>query len=311
MSDLTTAPLMWVAKETGLWSMVSTTMVENPIACFDSLTLRTSVSQRLTAWRPVRSLGQMSRLVVRISGLIERPQSFDVRTTNSSSSRRAPPGSSTSVSEIDTGKDGCSRAKAVRRRASRSAASTILAGHLLHLACAQRGCRHGLEVALDRRLDRGDHRTFYERRVAEQHATVAVGELLDRHLGTEPGAAEVGEHVITAGGLDGFEEAAPDLHGEVVLLDLDAERSRDAAASLVDLLELDAGDQPQQSHRRVANPMGLQVAGCVIKQAHRNGLKVRVQLARLVEHPEVLHDVVGFRPEALRSGDVEQMAVIV
>src|SRR5205807_7729921 len=193
MSDLTTAPLMWVAKETGLWSMVSTTMVENPIACFDSLTLRTSVSQRLTAWRPVRSLGQMSRLVVRISGLIERPQSFDVRTTNSSSSRRAPPGSSTSVSEIDTGKDGCSRAKAVRRRASRSAASTILAGHLLHLACAQRGCRHGLEVALDRRLDRGDHRTFHERRVAEQHATVAVGELLDRHLGAEHGAAEVDE----------------------------------------------------------------------------------------------------------------------
>src|SRR5438132_702951 len=131
-----------------------------------------------------------------------------------------------------------------------------------------------------------------------------AGAVLDLH----PAGLAVGEHVVTAGGLDGFEEAAADLHGEVVLLDLDAERSRDAAASLV---ELDAGDQPQESHRRVANPMGLQVAGCVIEQAHRNGLKVRVQLARLVEHPEVLHDVVGFRPEALRSGDVEQMAVIV
>src|SRR5438445_6381790 len=206
MSDLTTAPLMWVAKETGLWSMVSTTMVENPIACFDSLTLRTSVSQRLTAWRPVRSLGQMSRLVVRISGLIESPQSFDVRTTNSSSSRRAPPGSSTSGIEIEIGKEDCRRANAARRRASWSASAT-LARDLFHIARAQRRRRHGLEVTLDRRLDRGDHRTFDEGRVAEQDAAVAVRELLDRHLRAEHGAAEVDEDQHALGPTDLLDRA--------------------------------------------------------------------------------------------------------
>src|SRR5438128_482422 len=191
MSDLTSWPLMWAAKETGLWSPVSTTMVEKPIACVDRVTRRTSVSRRLTAERPVRSLGQTSRRVVRTSGLSVRPQSFDVRTTNSSSSRRAPPGSSTSVIEIDMGKDGCRRANAARRWASRSAASAMLTRHLFHLPRAQRGGCHRLEIAVDRRLDSGDHGPFDEGCVAEEHPPLAFRELLDRHLGAEHGAAEV------------------------------------------------------------------------------------------------------------------------
>src|SRR5437016_8946711 len=120
-----------------------------------------------------------------------------------------------------------------------------------------------------------------------------AGAVLDLHATR----LAVREHVVTAGGLDRFEEAAADLHRKIVLLDLDAERPRDAAASFVDLFEIDARNQPQQSHRGIANPMGFQVAGRVVEQAHRNSLKVGVQLACLVEHPEVLHDVVGFRPQ--------------
>src|SRR5439155_11601706 len=91
--------------------------------------------------------------------------------------------------------------------------------------------------------------------------TVPIGprENLERVGGGRAGAVfdlhatglAVGEHIVTAGGLDRLEEAAADLHGEVVFLDLHAERPRDAAASFVDLLEVDAGDQPQQPHRRV------------------------------------------------------------
>src|SRR5438128_3609311 len=134
-----------------------------------------------------------------------------------------------------------------------------------------------------------------------------AGAVLDLHAA----GLAVGKHLVTTSGLDGFEEAAADLHREVVLLDLDAKRSRDTTAALVDLLELYAGNQPQQSHRRVADPVGLQVAGRVIQQAQRDGLKLEVQLARLVQHPEILHDVVRFRPEALGSGDIEQVAVVV
>src|SRR5437868_2322898 len=115
-----------------------------------------------------------------------------------------------------------------------------------------------------------------------------AGAMLDLHAA----GLAVGEDVIAAGGLDGLEEPAADLHREVVLLDLHAECPRDAATALVDLLEVDARDQPQQSHRGIADPMGFQVAGRVVEEAHRNGLKVRVQLACLMEHPEVLHDVV-------------------
>src|SRR5436309_6545140 len=67
-----------------------------------------------------------------------------------------------------------------------------------------------------------------------------AGAVLDLH----PAGLAVREHVVAAGGLDGFEEAATDLHGEVVLLDLDAERPGDAAASFVHLVETDARDQP-------------------------------------------------------------------
>src|ERR1700704_4007595 len=190
MWDLPSGLLICDAKEACRRSTFSTTMVEKPTQCFRSVTLRTSESRRTTDERPVRSLGENRRLVVRISGLIESPQSFDVRTTNSSSSRRAPPGNSTSFVEIDSGKEDCIRAKAERRRASRSA-SAMLARPLFHLARAERGRRHGLEVAIDRRLDRGDHRPFDEGGVAEQHAAIPVGKLLDGHLGTQDGAAEV------------------------------------------------------------------------------------------------------------------------
>src|SRR3982074_421263 len=93
-----------------------------------------------------------------------------------------------------------------------------------------------------------------------------AGAMLDLHAA----GLTVGENVITAGSLDGLEEAAADLHREVVLLDLYAERPGNAAASLVDLLELDARNEMEESHRRIPDPVGLQMTGRVVQKAHRN-----------------------------------------
>src|SRR5437879_6522713 len=84
----------------------------------------------------------------------------------------------------------------------------------------------------------------------------------------------IGQHRVTAGGLDGLEEPAADLHGEVVLLHLDAVGPGNAAASLIDFLHAHPGDQPQQPHRRVADPMRLEVTRCVVEDAGVDRLKV-------------------------------------
>src|SRR5438046_2104438 len=105
-----------------------------------------------------------------------------------------------------------------------------------------------------------------------------------------PAGLAVCQHGITTGRLDRLEEPAADLHRKIVLLDLDAERAGDAAASFIDFLELHPGDQAQQAHRGVADAVRLQVAGSVIKQPGRDGLKVQVEFAGLVQHPEVLAD---------------------
>src|SRR4030088_3460567 len=47
-----------------------------------------------------------------------------------------------------------------------------------------------------------------------------AGAVLDLH----PAGLAVGKHLVATGGLGGFEKSAADLHREVVLLDLDAER---------------------------------------------------------------------------------------
>src|ERR1700704_3193367 len=51
-----------------------------------------------------------------------------------------------------------------------------------------------------------------------------AGPVLDLH----PAGLAVGKHLVATGGLDGFEEAAADLHRQIVLLNLDAERPGDA-----------------------------------------------------------------------------------
>src|SRR5256885_12963891 len=182
-------PLMWAGNDACPWSPVSTTMVEKPTACLRSVTLRTSVRGMMAALPP-GSLGQISRWVVRMRGLTEVPQSFAVRATNSSSPRRPPSGSGRSSVAMGNGNFPRWWANSVRRRASRSDVTAIL-GHLLHLSGAQRGGGHPVEIAVDRRFDCSDHGAFDKGRVAEQHATASVGELLHRHLRAEHGAAEV------------------------------------------------------------------------------------------------------------------------
>src|SRR2546422_252736 len=97
---------------------------------------------------------------------------------------------------------------------------------------------------------------------------------------------------IAARRLDRREQAAADLHREVVLLDLDPKRAGDAAAPFIDFFQDYPGNQPQQPHRRIADPVGFQMAGRVVEQPHGNRFKLQVELAGLMEHPEVLHDVV-------------------
>src|SRR5437868_7051684 len=144
------------------------------------------------------------------------------------------------------------------------------------------------------------------RQDVDRMCRVRPGAMLDLH----PAGLAIGQHGVAAGRFDGREQPAPDFHREIVLLDLDAERPRDATASLVHLFELDPRDEAQQPHRGVADPVRLQMTGGVIEQPGLYRLKVPVQLAGLVKHPEVFTDVVDARPHVLRAGDVEQMAVV-
>src|SRR5206468_3594405 len=136
---------------------------------------------------------------------------------------------------------------------------------------------------------------------------VRPGAMLDLH----PAGLTIGQHGVGPRGFDGGEEPAADLHREIVLLDLDAARARDATASFIDFFELHHGDQAKQAHRRVADAVRLQVAGSVIQEPRRDGLKVKVELAGLVQHPEVLADVVNAGSHLLGAGNVEQVRVIV
>src|ERR1700730_3697159 len=133
------------------------------------------------------------------------------------------------------------------------------------------------------------------------------GSMLDLHAA----GLAVGQHRIAPGGFHRFEEPAADLHREVVLLDLDAVGPGDAAASLVDFLDAHARDQAQQPHRRVTDPVRLQVTRRVVEDAGIERLEVAFQLARLVQHPEVLTDVVHTRSDCLGAGDLQQVGIVV
>src|SRR2546421_10124240 len=49
----------------------------------------------------------------------------------------------------------------------------------------------------------------------------------------------------------------------------------------------------------------------VVQHTHVHRLEGEVELTRLVQHPEVLTDVIGPRPNRLGSWDVEQATVVV
>src|SRR5207302_5560286 len=66
--------------------------------------------------------------------------------------------------------------------------------HLFHLAGAEGRGGDAIEVAVDGGFHRGDDGALHEGRIAEQHATGTLRELLDRHLGAEHRAAQVDEH---------------------------------------------------------------------------------------------------------------------
>src|ERR1700693_5283323 len=121
----------------------------------------------------------------------------------------------------------------------------------------------------------------------------------------------IGQHRVAPGGLDRFEQAAADLHREVVFFHLHTVGPGDAAATLVDLLDADPRDETQQTHRRVADPVRLQMTGCVIEDASVDRLEVNIELACLVQHPEVLADVIDARPDLLGAWDLEEVRVVV
>src|SRR5438132_30603 len=121
----------------------------------------------------------------------------------------------------------------------------------------------------------------------------------------------VGEHGIGAGRLDGLEEATSDFHGQVVLLDLDAERAGNSAAPLVDFVEMDPWDQAQQPRRRVSHAVRLEMAGCVVEQPRFHRLEGDIELTGLVQHPQVFADVIGARADRRCAGNLEQVTVVV
>ena len=67
----------------------------------------------------------------------------------------------------------------------------------------------------------------------------------------------------------------------------------------------------EQTHRRVADPVRLQMTRCVVEDAGVDGLEVDVQLARLVQHPEVLADVIDTRSDLLGARDLEEVRIVV
>src|SRR6266853_3897110 len=135
--------------------------------------------------------------------------------------------------------------------------------------------------------------------------TVPIGprQNIDRMCRTRPGSMldlhatglAVRQHRIASSGFDRLEEPAADLHREVVLFNRDSVGPGDSAAALVELFDAHTRDQAEQTHRGVTDSMRLQVAGCVVEDASVDRLKIDVQLARLVQQPEVLADVIDAR----------------
>src|SRR5207237_5417084 len=118
-----------------------------------------------------------------------------------------------------------------------------------------------------------------------------------------PAGFAVRQHRIAAGRLDRLEESAADLHRKIVLFDLHAKGSRDPAASLIDFLEVHSRDQAQEARRGIADAVGFQVAGCVIEEAHRDRLEVDVELSGLMQHPQILANVVDAGPDLFGAVD--------
>src|SRR5207245_3871880 len=145
---------------------------------------------------------KMRGWVVSITGCDLIPQSLADRARNSSSKSVYPPGNDTGSRRSGSGLSAWSWACSAAR-------VSVSDRDLYHLGGAGRGRRHIVQVLLDGRLDRRDHGALHEGRLAQEHAALAIGQLLDGHLGTQHRAAQVDQHQhplraahVLDGGLD-------------------------------------------------------------------------------------------------------------
>ncbi len=92
---------------------------------------------------------------------------------------------------------------------------------------------------------------------------------------------------------------SPTVHRDVVLLALEPVRAGHAAAHGVDLGGPQPGDQAHQAHRRRADAVPALLAGRVVGHLHVDRPEIGRHLAAVVEHLEVLADVVEARADHL------------
>src|SRR5665809_24629 len=163
---------------------------------------------------------------------------------------------------------------------------------------------------------------------AEPYALQAVGavEQLDGMHRPDPGAVfdlpaaclAVTHRCLRLHAPNVLEQVAADLHGNVVLLLLQAVRPSDPTTRALRIDDLQLGDQSEEVDRRLAHLVTSLLARHVIRNLYGNGREIGGELAPLVEVEQELADVVhpfgydfevvALHPENLASFPFEHQA---
>src|SRR5262245_40782334 len=129
--------------------------------------------------------------------------------------------------------------------------------------------------------------------------TVGRRENLDRMLRLASRALrnlQGGQRALGGGdgpaGADGVEQGLRELHRQLVVFLLESPGAVDGRA-LLDDADRGAGNHPEHVRRFVADVLGAQVAGHVVRHGTDRPRKVRVELAGRVELRQVLEEIAG------------------
>ena len=128
--------------------------------------------------------------------------------------------------------------------------------------------------------------------------------LLHLHLA---GGTFAGADVVAVVG-QGVEQVCAGSQGRVEVSLLEPERAGDAAAALVDVVQLESWDQMHQIPAWHTDLHGFEVAGAVVADAFLDGGEVGFEVALLVEGAEEVgqfRGVLGDQSRVVGGGDVE------